>query len=52
MTYPRQQFPQGFGLGPGGSCVCPNCGHQQPHGRMQPCSNILCPHCGVRLIRK
>lgn len=52
MPYPGQGFPQGFGLGPSGRCICPRCGYSQPHERMQPCSRLLCLKCGVRLVRE
>lgn len=38
--------------GPGGYCVCPNCGHKQPHVAGQPCTALTCPKCGTRMIRE
>jgi len=35
--------------GPGGSCLCPSCGHRQPHVPGQPCTEIKCPRCGARM---
>ncbi len=40
------------GAGPGGDCVCPNCGHRMPHRRGQPCYEVLCPKCGTRMVRE
>ncbi len=42
----------GFGLGPGGMCVCPKCGYQEPQMRGQPCMNKKCPKCGNNMTRK
>ncbi len=39
------------GAGPGGYCVCPNCGHKVPHQLGKPCYNIGCPKCGARMVR-
>jgi hypothetical protein len=38
--------------GPGGSCVCPSCGHRQPHVTGQPCYEVECPKCGNRMTRE
>lgn len=38
--------------GPGGNCVCPNCGHQEPHVAGQPCYQEKCPKCGTQMIRE
>jgi hypothetical protein len=38
--------------GPGGYCVCPQCGHQEPHERGIPCNQRQCPKCGASLTRK
>jgi len=40
------------GAGPGGDCVCPNCGHKEPHKRGQPCFERICPACGTALVRE
>jgi len=40
------------GAGPGGHCVCPNCGVTVAHGAGQPCYQTNCPKCGTRMIRK
>jgi len=41
----------GRGLGPGGECVCPNCGYRVPHSRGEPCYNKTCPKCGTSMTR-
>jgi len=41
----------GFGLGPGGECVCPKCGTKVPHQRGVPCYQHKCPKCGTMMIR-
>ena len=43
----------GFGLGPGGFCICsnPNCHYREPHVRGVPCYTRVCPQCGSRLTR-
>ena len=47
-----QRFAQGLGLGPGGFCVCPACGHKVPHQVGVPCFTVTCPSCGGIMIRK
>jgi hypothetical protein len=37
--------------GPGGDCVCPNCGHKVPHKVGQPCYEVNCPKCGTQMTR-
>ncbi|MBM3188772.1 MAG: hypothetical protein FJZ90_08640 [Chloroflexi bacterium] len=37
--------------GPGGECVCPQCGHREPHTLGQPCYAKTCPQCGTRMTR-
>ncbi len=38
--------------GPGGYCICPSCGHRQPHQAGQPCTSVQCPKCGIRMVRE
>jgi len=33
-------------------CVCPQCGHREPHQRGQACIECTCPKCGVKLVRE
>lgn len=40
------------GHGPGGMCICPQCGYTQNHEKGQPCSNLQCPQCKINLERK
>jgi predicted Fe-Mo cluster-binding NifX family protein len=37
--------------GPGGYCVCPQCGEKAPHTRGQPCNQMACPKCGTPMTR-
>lgn len=37
--------------GPAGNCLCPVCGHQQPHERGAPCVTLQCPKCGAAMVR-
>ncbi|MCE5313764.1 MAG: hypothetical protein ABFD49_00150 [Armatimonadota bacterium] len=37
--------------GPGGECICPICGHREPHERGLPCSEKTCPKCSARMTR-
>jgi len=40
------------GAGPGGYCICPNCGHKVPHQVGVPCYQMSCPKCGTRMVRE
>jgi predicted DNA-binding protein (UPF0251 family) len=50
----RGRQPGGFGMGPGGECVCTNsdCKHLVSHPRGTPCYQMKCPKCGSPMIRK
>jgi len=41
-----------FAAGPGGNCVCPQCGTKTPHVVGQPCTGKTCPECGTRMTRE
>jgi hypothetical protein len=38
--------------GPGGYCICPNCGHKVKHTLAKPCFLMKCPECGSRMTRE
>jgi len=42
---------EAVGQGPGGYCVCSNCGHKIPHERGIPCPSLKCPNCNINLER-
>jgi len=42
----------GFALGPGGNCVCPNCGAKAAHYRGTPCFQQKCPKCDSPMTRE
>ena len=35
-----------------GTCLCPQCGHREPHERGVPCVQKQCPKCGTALVRE
>jgi len=35
-----------------GTCLCPKCGHREPHERGVPCLQKQCPKCGTALVRE
>lgn len=39
------------GAGPGGECICPQCGNKVTHQTGTPCYNISCPKCGTKMAR-
>ncbi|MBN1365003.1 MAG: hypothetical protein JW976_09390 [Syntrophaceae bacterium] len=41
-----------FAAGPGGYCMCPQCGHREVHARGVPCMRIKCPKCGSSMTRE
>ena len=40
------------GSGPGGNCVCPECGKKVSHQRGTSCYDIACPKCGKKMIKE
>jgi hypothetical protein len=40
-----------YAAGPGGDCICPNCGYRKTHQVGVPCMNEACPKCGTRMTR-
>ena len=47
----RGRQPGGFGLGPDGDCVCPDCETRVSHQQGVPCFNQKCPKCGSPMTR-
>ncbi|RKZ32830.1 hypothetical protein DRQ33_05190 [bacterium] len=41
-----------YSAGPGGYCVCPNCGNRIAHTAGTPCYQTKCPQCGQQMIRE
>ena len=41
-----------MGMGPSGDCVCPKCGYKTPHQQGKPCRDLLCPTCGITMLRE
>jgi hypothetical protein len=42
----------GGGFGPNGMCECPKCHTKVAHQRGIPCTEIMCPNCGNRMVRE
>lgn len=42
----------GITQGPGGNCICPQCGYTEPHQQQAPCYDKKCPKCGAALTRE
>jgi len=38
--------------GAGGACLCPKCGHREPHELGAPCLQKQCPKCGTAMTRE
>lgn len=38
--------------GPGGTCICPQCGYREPHKIGNPCAQQKCPQCGTAMARE
>ncbi len=43
---------KGGAFGPGGYCVCANCGNKIPHHRGLKCTTIKCPACQHTMVRE
>jgi hypothetical protein len=41
----------GSGVGPGGHCVCPDCGYKIEKHRGASCTSVTCPKCGATMER-
>jgi hypothetical protein len=48
----RGRMSGGFAAGPGGGCICPNCGYTATHKVGTSCYQQICPKCGTRMTRK
>ncbi|HOW57689.1 MAG TPA: hypothetical protein PKZ12_06785 [Smithellaceae bacterium] len=48
----RGRMQGGKAMGAGGNCLCPGCGHRQPHKRGVPCTQVQCPKCKKTMIRE
>ncbi len=48
----RGEIEEAAGKGPGGYCVCPDCGYSVEHQKGVPCSTLQCPKCKINLERK
>jgi predicted Fe-Mo cluster-binding NifX family protein len=46
----RKRAPVGDGAA--GTCLCPKCGHLEPHERGMPCVDKKCPKCGTAMTRE
>jgi len=42
----------GGAMGPGGFCICVKCDYEVSHQRNVKCTELKCPLCGHRMIRK
>ncbi|MFH1505960.1 MAG: DUF134 domain-containing protein [archaeon] len=42
---------RGRGFGGPTACKCPDCGHEHPHTRGTPCTQIKCERCGKIMVR-
>jgi len=43
---------KGGAFGPGGYCVCAQCGEKVPHQQGVKCPNLNCPACGHTMVRE
>ena len=47
----RRGLGGGLARGPGSECLCPNCGHREPHQLGVPCYFKKCSKCNEAMIR-
>jgi hypothetical protein len=47
----RRGLGGGLAQGPGGECICSNCGYREPHQLGVPCYNRKCPKCESPMMR-
>ena len=47
----RRGLGGGFAHGPGGDCICPNCGYRELHQLGVPCYSKKCAKCGAPMTR-
>jgi hypothetical protein len=47
----RRGLGGGFARGPGGYCICSNCGEKVAHKIATPCQYQKCPKCGSPMTR-
>jgi hypothetical protein len=40
-----------YAAGPVDTCICPKCGHSEPHERGMACAQTRCPQCGTAMTR-
>jgi len=50
--WPKKRALYSQGEGPGGECVCPECGAKKPHEAGTPCTDVPCPKCGTKMVRE
>ncbi|MFC2117038.1 DUF5320 domain-containing protein [Bacteroidota bacterium] len=48
----RQGRNKGGAFGPGGFCICANCGNKVPHKQGVKCTTLKCTECGKIMIRE
>ena len=47
----RRGLGGGLAYGPGGDCICTNCGYKEPHVPGTPCYSKKCPKCETPMTR-
>jgi uncharacterized protein len=51
QIYGRGKKGGSFAAGPGGYCICHECGYKQKHQRATPCTSMKCPKCNSPMAR-